>query len=269
MSTIASSTAFASAAATPDFAELFAAQDRHFWFCARNRVLANVVQRITQNLADGFRVLEVGCGTGNVLRVLEQVCARGDVIGLDLHPQGLRLARQRTRCPLVAADIHQLPFRDPFDVVGMFDVLEHLPDDRRVLIDLRKALTAEGRLLLTVPAHAWLWSEVDVYSGHFRRYAPRQLSALLEECGFRVEYLTQFMAPLLPLMWLSRRGVSGAAATGAAPVAVDRQRVLGELRIIPVLNELLGALLALERPGLRHGLRLPFGTSLLAVARPC
>ncbi len=268
MSTALSSTEFAAAApATPNFAELFAAEERHFWFRARNRVLTDIVHRLTHRLNDGFRVLEVGCGTGNVLRNLEQVCRRGRVVGLDLYPQALRLARQRTSCPLVAADIHQLPFAEPFEIVGMFDVLEHLPDDRRVLIDLRRALAPDGRLVLTVPAHAWLWSEVDVYSGHYRRYAARQLSALLDECGLRVEYLTQFMGPLVPLMWLHRRAGGHQGPTSARQMDVDRQRVLSELKIVPVVNELLGGLLALERPFLRRGLRLPLGTSLLAVAR--
>ena len=95
--------------APPDFAELFAAERRHFWFRARNKLLSAVVRQLVADLADGYRLLEVGCGTGNVLRALEQVCTRGNVIGLDLYPQGLHLAGQRSDCPLVAADIHHLP----------------------------------------------------------------------------------------------------------------------------------------------------------------
>src|SRR5690349_7249949 len=88
-----------------EFAPLFAAEDRHFWFRARNRVLSALLRTLTASLPAGYRALEVGCGNGNVLRVLEQVCHRGEVIGLDHHEERLHYARQRVRCQLVQADI--------------------------------------------------------------------------------------------------------------------------------------------------------------------
>src|SRR5258707_6132708 len=134
--------------ASPEFAHLFAAEDRHFWFRARNRVLGRVVGQLVAPLPPGYRMLEAGCGNGNVLRVLEEVCAGGEVIGTDLMPERLQYAGQRTHCRLVQADLHELPFDTPFDLIGLFDVLEHLPDDRRALRDLRAALAPAGTLLL-------------------------------------------------------------------------------------------------------------------------
>ena len=83
------------------FEPLFAIEDRHFWFRTRNKVIATVVSQITANLVPGYRVLEVGCGTANVLRVLEQACPHGMVMGMDLFSEGLQYARRRTTCPLV------------------------------------------------------------------------------------------------------------------------------------------------------------------------
>jgi SAM-dependent methyltransferase len=251
---------------TPAFAALFAAEDRHFWFRARNRVLGRIVRKLTTCLPPGYRVLEVGCGTGNVLRVLEDVCHAGEVIGSDLFDVGLRFARQRVFCRLVRADVHDLPFRAPFDLVGMFDVLEHLADDRRALRCLFGALAPGGRLVLTVPAYTALWSYADECAGHYRRYAPAELRRALAETGFRVEYLSPFMMPLAPLMWLGRRLAALRNRFAFRAKASARELALRELQTGTVVNRCLDALLALEAPLLTRGWRLPVGTSLLAVA---
>lgn len=91
------------------FASLFAIEDQHFWFRARNRIISILVSQITAGLGSGYRILEVGCGTGNVLRLLEQICPRGVVMGVDLFAEGLHYARRRVSCPLVQGDIHMLP----------------------------------------------------------------------------------------------------------------------------------------------------------------
>jgi SAM-dependent methyltransferase len=245
------------------FTALFEAEERHFWFRARNKVLERVVSRLVAPLPPGYRVLEVGCGTGNVLRVLERVCARGEVIGTDLYEDGLRYARRRVRCPLLAGDIHTMTFPHRFDLIGLFDVLEHLPDDTRILRALRDNLKPGGRLLLTVPAHRALWSYADEYGGHYRRYSPRQLRDLLEATGFRVEYLTQFMMLLYPFLWLGRRWNGRGRDQSLRQRKEQSDR---ELRPHPFVNALLYRLLSWERWWLRRRLRLPLGTSLLAVA---
>ena len=208
----------------PDFFEsLFASEDRHFWFQARNRVIAALVRQLTSAWPPGYRVLEVGCGTGNTLRVLESVCTNGLVVGLDLFAEGLRFARSRVQCPLIRGDIRRLPFLPSFALIGLFDVLEHLPDDIAVLRHLREVLLPGGQLCLTVPAHMSLWSYFDEASHHCRRYEPAELEGKLGQAGFEVEYVSQYMRLLYPLMWFGRRWakwrsgtakLSEAAATG-------------------------------------------------------
>jgi SAM-dependent methyltransferase len=247
------------------FAGLFQAEDRHFWFRARNQVLARVVSRLVSGMPEGYRVLEVGCGTGNVLRVLEQVCAAGQVVGMELYDEGLHYARTRVQCPLIAGDIHETVFPEPFHLIGLFDVLEHLPDDVRILQALRKNLAPGGRLLLTVPAHQSLWSYADEYGGHYRRYALKQLHAVLEEAGFRVEYMSQFMMLLYPLMKFGRLWNS----RGQVQTLEDRrQRSVRELHLSRLTNRLLYWLLRWEASSIGARGRLPLGTSLLAVAVP-
>lgn len=138
------------------FKPLFDAEDKHFWFRARNTIIATCVKRLTGGWTPGYRVLEVGCGTGNVLRVLTEACPTGIVVGMDLFAEGLKYARQRTTARLVQGDMRQPPFSNQFSLIGLFDTLEHLPDDRRALSDLGRMLQDGGVLLLTVPAHPQL-----------------------------------------------------------------------------------------------------------------
>jgi SAM-dependent methyltransferase len=247
------------------FAELFAAEDRHFWFRGRNRVIAAAVRRAVAGFSPGYRVLEVGCGTGYVLRMLERECRGAEVIGSELSDVGVEFARKRVRCPVVRADVYNLPFPDPFHLVGMFDVLEHLEDDAGALRGLRAGTAPGGRLVLTVPAYMALWSHTDEAGGHYRRYTPRTLRRVLADAGWEAERVTPFMLPLAPVMWAGRK-LAAVANRLRSRRQTGQQLAVNELRPVPVFNGVMGALLALEAPLVRWG-RLPFGTSLLAVAR--
>lgn len=250
------------------FARLFAIEDRHFWFRARNHVIATVVGQIVSTLPPGYRVLEAGCGTGNVLRVLQQTCARGVVVGMEPLDEGLRWARRRTTCPLVQGDVRRAPFRAPFHLIGLFDVLEHLPDDEKVLSDLYGLLAPRGTLVLTVPAYPFLWSYFDEASHHVRRYRPAELGRKLAGAGFEIEYFTPYMMSIFPLLWLKRR-LSGFSRrpVGASDGRRIHELAAGELRVTPILNGLLWFLLKPEWRLIARRRRLPFGTSLLAIVR--
>jgi SAM-dependent methyltransferase len=248
------------------FARLFAVEDRHFWFRVRNLVIERMVRQVIAGLPDGYRVLEVGCGTGNVLRMLEAVCTRGTVVGMDQEEEGLKYARARTTCTLIQGDVRTTTFDRPFDIVGLFDVLEHIPEDAQVLRDLRTVLTDHGVLLLTVPAHPSLWSYFDVASHHQRRYTATELREKLETAGYRVEYMTHYMTTLFPAMWLGRRL---AALRSGREVSEKRayDMAANELHIVPIVNDVLIRLMSWETEGVRRHWSMPFGPSLLALAR--
>ena len=249
------------------FASLAEAEERHFWFRGRNRILGGLFQRLTSDLPDGYRVLEVGCGTGNVLRELERVCRRGHVAGLDLYEDGLRHARRRVSCPLIHGDVRELPPGPGYDIVGAFDVIEHVADDVSVLRGIASALNQGGRVIVTVPAYQTLWSHTDVVAGHFRRYTPKSLRTALESAGLAVEYVTPFMAPLFPLMWAGRRLASFFGGAGRDDVAQSRELALREFRINPLLNRGLEWLLRFDAATVARMGQVPTGTSILAVAR--
>jgi len=246
---------------TPLFDSLSAIEDRHFWFRTRNSIISGLVKQITNDMGPGYLVLEVGCGTGNVLKGLQEVCSDGAVIGMDLFSEGLKHARRRTSCPLVKGDARSLPFAQKFNIIGLFDVLEHLPEDMKVLADLHSLLTEDGLLILTVPAYQSLWSNFDIASHHFRRYKLDELENKLIGNGYQVEYLSYFMGCIFPIVWIERRLKGLIDRRSANDQASD------ELRIVPVVNELLAWLLAQEARLIIARKRIPFGTSLIAIAR--
>jgi SAM-dependent methyltransferase len=240
------------------FARIAAVEQRHAWFRARRELLGHLGRDLTGSLPNGFQVLEVGCGTGDVLQQLERACARGLVTGMDIHAEALEFARQRTSCRVVVGDANQPPFGADFALVGMFDVLEHLEDDAQVLKRTYDLLQPGGALLLTVPADPSLWSYFDEASGHVRRYDAVDLGGKLRDAGFEVEYLTPFMRVMEPIMRGYRR---------AAPRLNRAQDPSGDLRIIPVINDVLYWLLRRETVPIRRRQRLGGGTSLLAIGR--
>ncbi len=245
------------------FEPLFAIEDRHFWFRSRNRVIAALFENAVRGLPDTCRVLEVGCGTGNVLRVLSQTCPQATVVGMDLFPDGLMFAKRRGCRMLVQGDVHHAPLRSEFDIVGMFDVLEHLPDDRTVLSDLHSLLKPGGRLLLTVPALPALWSYFDEAAHHCRRYVLKELKEKLVETGYEVEFASYYMMSIFPFVWLQRAFVS---ATKRSDTASNVTQTLQDLKITRGLNGVLTFVLLQEARFVAHYRKLPIGTSLVAVA---
>jgi hypothetical protein len=111
-----------------------------------------------------------------------------------------------------------------------------------------------------VPAHAFLFDEMDRLAHHRRRYARAELRAKLEAAGYEVRSLFHFMASLVPLLLLTR------AVGRVLPWAQAARRRDLEMSVLPIVNPGLAALLSVERWALRRGWSFPFGTSLLAVA---
>ena len=245
------------------FAPLFEVEDRHFWFKSRKRCIAAATSLIPAGSIQD--VIEHGCGTGFVLAELQRLYPRARVTGADLFPEGLAFARRRFAGPLVQTDLFGCEFREAFDLVGLFDVLEHLDDDVAALRALREQLRPGGRLLLTVPAHEMLWSDYDVASGHRRRYSRHVLEERLSSAGFRIEYCTGFMFILLPLLLARRRFRRSSAKTGESS-APPPDRIARELQINPLLNRALELLLRPEPWCMARRRRIPGGTSILALA---
>lgn len=234
-------------------------EDRHFWYLARREVVLDALARCVPDVARRT-LFDIGCGSGGLLGFLERhIPVTG---ACDAHRVGLEIARRRTTAPLVLVDDGRIPPLAPGQpLVGMFDVLEHLDDDEATLRWLFGVLEPGGVLVLTVPAHPFLFGEMDRLACHRRRYRRGELLSKLRRAGFQVRLLTHFMAPLVPLLLLFRQ--AGRLLDGLGFRSAERSTQ--ELAVVPGFNGAMRSLLLLERLWLRR-FSLPFGSSLIAVA---
>ena len=223
----------------------------HWWFAGRRHVIAAALR--FASLPTHARILDAGCGSGGNLPMLAR---HGTVWGFERDPEARAIAVARQTATVAPGALPgEIPFAPmTFDAIGLFDVLEHLEHPVESLRALRERLSTEGVVILTVPAHPWLWGAHDVIHAHQRRYTPRALRAELEASGLRVERLTYTNTLLFPLAIVQRLRES---LFGYRPDA---------LRIAGPLNTLFTRCWALEARWIPRR-RLPIGLSLLAMAR--
>jgi SAM-dependent methyltransferase len=239
----------------PDlFEPLAGVEERSFWFRARNRLIVSTVRR---HFPAAGSFLEIGCGSGIVLAALRKVMPELRLVGVELYEEGLEIARRRLPdAELLELDARELSFEDEFDVVGAFDVIEHIDEDELVLERMLRAARPGGGLLVLVPQHPWLWSEHDRVMEHRRRYTRRELVGKAERAGIQVVEVTSFVSSLLPAMAGSRM--------------LDRVRKrtdpIARLEGGP-LNRVFERVLDGERRLIERGVSLPFGGSLMLVGR--
>jgi SAM-dependent methyltransferase len=222
----------------------------YWWYAARAELLESV---LGPYLGEPDRLLDVGSADGPSVGWMSR---SGTRFTLDLLPGGLQPGRG------ICGSATELPFRDEaFEVVAAFDVVEHCADDTRAVAELVRVLRPGGRLLLSVPAYQWAWSDHDVRAGHHRRYTRPQLVELVESSGVRVERATYAFAGVFP-MFAAERAVRRVKARlgkapepGLTPVSSAQDRVLRglsrrEARVLPRRD-------------------LPFGSSIfLAAVKP-
>jgi SAM-dependent methyltransferase len=238
------------------FAELAALEAANFWFKARNGLISWALRRYRPDMGS---FLEVGCGTGFVLSGVAAEHGRAALFGSEIFVAGLPYAAARVpTAQFMQMDARRIPFREEFDVVGAFDVLEHIEEDEQVMAQLHQALRSDGMLLATVPQHPWLWSAADDYACHVRRYSYGEIEAKLIRNGFRIERSTSFVSLLLPAMLLSRLQNKKVS---------EHYDPLAELRLPGALNNLFYGLMRIEQWLIELGINLPVGGSRLIVAR--
>jgi SAM-dependent methyltransferase len=231
-------------------------QHGSFWFRARNRLIRDLARRY---FGDSKKALEVGCGTGFVLTALREALPQAELCGSEIYLNGLPYARERLQGEghLFQMDARQLPFREEFDLLCAFDVLEHIDEDELVLRQMAQALCPGGGVLLAVPQHPSLWSRNDDLAFHKRRYRRGELEQKCIAAGFNVVFSTSFVTSLLPLFALQR-------ATRSRAKDHDPSE---ELQLPWLMDRVFELLLDGERQLINLGARLPAGGSRFVVAR--
>jgi len=238
------------------FDQLFEHERKNFWFRSRNKL---IVWGLRKYFPRARSFLEIGCGSGFVLHGIQRACPGLSLYGAELYLYGLRVARARVpRASFLQMDAREIPFSNEFDVIGAFDVLEHIEEDRDVLRNMYKAVSRDGGgIILTVPQHKELWSTHDEYARHCRRYEADELRDKVREAGFKVVKVTSFVSVLLPLFKLVR----------SRKKLIEEHNPVAELKINPLVNAALEMTLSGERLLLKSGISLKKGSSLLLIAK--
>lgn len=233
------------------FDRMAAQEEVHWWFAARREILSTVIDRLVDP-APGARVLEAGCGTGGNLGMLE---AFGQVRAFELDADARATAEAKSGLAVQEGALPDaVPFEvETFDLIGLFDVLEHVEDDEGSLATLRSRLASDGRLVMSVPAFPWLWSQHDERHHHFRRYTKSHLASVAAAAGLRVEHAFYFNMFLFPIAVIGR----------AAKALIRSDRADDTLPSRPV-NATLRAVFGAERH-LVGRVAMPVGLSLCAV----
>jgi len=181
---------------------------KHWWYRARRDVLSRLIDRHIA-LPPEARILEIGCGTGHNLDMLHRF---GRVDATEIDGFARVIASKRLGHAVRDASLPTLKGvpDTTYDLIAILDVLEHVDEDRESLATMANKLRPGGRILVTVPAHPWMWSAHDEINHHKRRYTKKALRAVVEAAGLQLELLTYFNSLLFPLAATAR--LAGRAA---------------------------------------------------------
>lgn len=226
-------------------------ETNHWWFVARRKIIAALIDRTLPRKADA-RILEAGCGSGGNLVMLGRF---GRVDAFEYDATARQHAVEKSRLDVrFGALPDELPFEDrKYDLIGLFDVLEHVEADVASLAALGTRLSDKGVILVTVPAFPFLWSRHDERHHHYRRYTRASLSEVARQAGLRVRYASYFNFFLFPLA-VATRAVKRLTGSQVPDDTMPSAWVNGTLsRIFGAEKHLVGRV------------RLPVGLSLAAV----
>lgn len=235
-------------------------EEKYWWYLARRRIILTQLKIILSGFPKLARLLDVGCGTGINLLEFSKI---SDAYGLDASNEAIRFCKKRDLKNLALFDLtlpknEVNPFRKPFQIITMLDMLEHIRADQEFVIKVARWLDKDGYLVITVPAYQWLWGGEDVVSYHVRRYSIPQIRGIIENAGLTVEKISYFNTLLFPFQVL---------VILLKKVFIPSSRDETNVEQIPDwLNSTLAGIFSLESGILKH-VNLPYGGSILCICR--
>lgn len=232
----------------------FAIQKEHWWFVTKKDIVLNMIDRfLSKNFSN--KVLDIGCGSGLMLNVLEEV---GETFGMDMSDEAISFSKEIFSGKVEKGMLpDQIPYEDNFfNIITALDVIEHVDHDVDALVAMRSRLVSGGKAVITVPAYMFLWSAFDDMNEHKRRYTLRELDSKLVQAGFTIEKISYYNTLLFPIVFFIRMMNNILNRDGDSDL---------DLPIRPV-NFVLKMIFGIEKHLLKI-INLPFGVSILAVVK--
>ena len=237
------------------FHQMSQLEEVHWWFVGRRAILDASIHRLA--LPERSTILEAGCGTGGNLTMLS---AHGKVSAMEYDRVAREMSVGRGIGAVAAGSLPDaIPFESQqFEMIALFDVLEHLDEDVESLKALRQRLTPDGQLILTVPANPWMWSHHDEIHHHRRRYTLRHLRRVVKNAGYEITYASYFNFLLFPLI----------AAIRLFQKLTGKHEDDGDLTLpSKFVNNTLTSIFSFEKYVIANRISVPFGVSLVLTAR--
>lgn len=236
-----------------EYARLANREKTYWWHIGRLKIIESYLRQAKNNSGD-VKILNVGCGTGGTIATLESY---GKTDNVDISDEAIKFMSSNGHRGVVKVDGIELPFDSKtYDIVGAFDVLEHIDEQVDALMEWKRVIKDSGAIVITVPAYQWLWSGHDIALHHKRRYTVKRLAEAGKKAGLRpykISYAIAFSTPLIIGFRLSAK--------------LLRQKIGPETSYVDVpiwMNSLFSRLLVLEAK-LHKFINLPFGTSVIVI----
>ena len=234
---------------TQEYQKLFQLEDKHWWFVSKRQFIKLILKKL--KLKPKSKILDIGCGTGRNLKLLQSF---GTIQGVDYSDLAVKYCHQRGLKAVKKASANKLPFnKSEFNLVTLFDVLYHqgIKSDLKVLKEVNRVLKPKGRILITDCAHQWLFGPHDIAQHARQRYSKKELKAKLNQAGFKVIRSSCIFASLFPVFVINR--LINRHGSDVKPIN-------------PRLNQLLIFIHHLESLVLKV-FNLPFGSSIIILAQ--
>ncbi len=232
-------------------------EEESFWFRHRNIVICRVLKK--NHLRGNF--VDIGGANGLQAKFIQNNFPEREIAMVEPGYPGCLIARKRGVKHVYNALFEDFEFGAfGTDTVGLFDVVEHIEKDDIFLRQLGKKLNTGNKIVITVPAYNWLWSDLDDYGEHHRRYNKTMIYDLAARAGLRVSYFSYFFSYLVPLTWLVRAlpyRIRGPRDKEQILAAENRQHKPGG-----IINSVFNSLGKLEL-SLMNKMPLPMGASII------
>lgn len=247
------------------YKEYYHLERLHWWFKARSYILESQIQKriITENRK--LKILNVGVATGATTKMLENF---GEVVSVEYDNECCQFLKNQLNIEAIEASLTDLPFDDnTFDLVCAFDVIEHIEDDDKAVMEINRVLKIGGNFVITVPAYNFLWSNHDIINHHYRRYTSSNLSAKIQNSNLKISFKSYFnFYFFLPIFLI--RMIKNVLQKLTINVKKEKENTGSNFEIFgksKLLNDFLYLFFKTENYLLSLNIRFPIGVSILFI----